>query len=303
MDLLLKISMLRRAHPDRPHAALFTGTPFTNTLEAYVWQTLLAPAQLAEAGLSHFDAWAAQFVRYETIVEVAPDGGGFRSRRRPADVQNVPELRTMLGGFMSMVRADTTALQRPDPVRHTVVVQPSDSIRDFMGTLVARADALRARRVEADQDNMLLICGDGRKVALDPNLVGFSEPAPKLEAVAETVAGIYHRTRGLSYPDSTMTGAFQLVLCDLGTPKPGDNQSYGRIRAGLIARGVPAEQIRFIHDATEPKAREALFAACRNGSIAVLIGSTPKVGIGTNIQNGLHPLHHVDPTWTASAWE
>lgn len=304
VDLLLKISMLRRANPNRPHAAFFTGTPFTNTLaEAYVWTQFLAPEQLAEAGLSHFDAWAAQFIRYETIVEVAPDGGGFRSRRRPAVVQNVPELRTMLGGFMSMVRADTTGLKRPNPVRHTVVVQPSDATRDFMATLVERADALRTRRVGADEDNMLLICGDGRKVALDPNLVGFTEDAPKLEAVAETVAEVYHRTRGLSYPGSITPGAFQLVLCDLGTPKPEDNQSYGRIRTGLIDRGVPAEQIRFAHDATTPKAREALFAGCRSGSIAVLIGSTPKVGIGTNIQTRLHSLHHVDPTWTASAWE
>lgn len=303
-DLMLKVSMLRRRNPDRPHATFLTGTPFTNTLaEAYVWQRMLAPEQLSRTGLGHFDAWAAQFIRYEVVVEVAPDGGGFRSRRRPAVIQNVPELRTMLAEFMSMLRAEDTGLPRPKPVRHSVVVQPTEATREFMATLVERADNLRARRIVADTDNMLVICGDGRKVALDPNLVGISGEAPKLAAVAATVAAIYHQTRGHTYPGRTTAGAFQLVLCDLGTPRPGDSQSYGRIREGLIAQGVPAAHIRFIHEATTPKAREALFAGCRDGSVPILVGSTPKVGVGTNIQDRMIALHHVDPTWTASAWE
>lgn len=303
-DLMLKVSMLRRANPDRPHATFLTGTPFTNTLaEAYVWTRVLAPEQLSRTGLGHFDAWAAQFIRYEVIVEVAPDGGGFRSRRRPAVIQNVPELRTMLAEFMSMLRAEDTGLSRPTPVRHSVLVQPTEATRDFMATLVQRADNLRARRVTANEDNMLLICGDGRKVALDPNLVGIRDEAPKLASVAATVAQIYHQSRENAYPGHATPGAFQLVLCDLGTPRPGDSQSYGRIRDSLIAQGVPAGHIRFIHEATTPKAREALFAGCRDGSIPILLGSTPKVGIGTNIQDRLIALHHVDPTWTASAWE
>lgn len=303
-DLMLKVAMLRRANPHRTHATFLTGTPFTNTLaEAYVWTRMLAPEQLSRTGLSHFDAWAAQFIRYEVVVEVAPDGGGFRSRRRPAVIQNVPELRTMLAEFMSMLRAEDTGLTRPAPDRHSVVVQPTEATRQFMATLVERADNLRARRIAADADNMLVICGDGRKVALDPNLVGISGEAPKLTAVAATVAGIYHQTRGHTYPGHTTPGAFQLVLCDLGTPHPGDSQSYGRIRDGLIAQGVPAGHIRFVHEATTPKAREALFAGCRNGSIPILVGSTPKVGIGTNIQDRMIALHHVDPTWTAAAWE
>lgn len=303
IDLLLKVSMLRRSNPSRPHVAFFTGTPFTNTLaEAFVWCQFLAPGELSEAGLSHFDAWAAQFIRYESVVEVSPDGSGFRSRRRPAVIQNVPELRLQLSTFMSMVRADTTTLTRPTAVRRTVVVPPSEAVVDFMSTLVERADAVRTRRVTQQHDHMLLICTDGRKVALDPNLVGVGQPAPKVLAVADTVAEVYHRTRAMTYPGSSTPGAFQLVLCDLGTPKAGDNQTYGRIRSALIDRGVPAEQIRFAHDANDPKAREALFASCRNGSVAVLVGSTPKVGIGTNIQHRLHSLHNVDPTWTPAAW-
>lgn len=304
LDLYLKLSLLRRANPGRPHACLMTGTPFTNTLaEAYVWQSMLAPEQLERTGLGHFDAWAAQFVRYKVLIETSPDGSGFRSRRRPGTIHNVPELRTMLSEFMSMVRADTVGLARPKTQNHTQLTEPTAGQRAFMAKLVERADALRARLPSANTDNMLLVCGDGRKVALDPNLVGLREAAPKLEGVAALVAEIYHDTRGLVYSGSDVPGAFQLVMCDLGTPVKGDTQSYGRIRAGLIARGVPADEIRFVHEATTPKARESLFAACRDGRVAVLLGSTAKVGIGTNMQNRLHSLHHVDPTWTAAAWE
>lgn len=170
-----------------------------------------------------------------------------------------------------------------------------------MSELVCRADNLRTGPVRADTDNMLAICGDGRKMALDTNLVGFAETAPRLEAVAENVAAIYHRTRNDVYADKTHPGAFQLVLCDLGTPHPDDAQNYGRIRAGLLARGAPADRIRFSHEATTSKSREALFAACRDGGVSVLFGggSTPKVGVGSNIQNWMVALHHVDLTCTA----
>lgn len=304
MDLFLKISLLRRANPTRPHVCLLTGTPFTNTLaESYVWQRMLTPDRLAETGLTHFDSWAAQFVRYEVLIETSPDGAGFRSRRRPSVIHNVPEMRCMLSEFMSMVRADSVGLARPAVRRHTEVSEPSAAQRAFMDSLVRRADDLRARRVRADADNMLLICGDGRKVALDPNLVGIREEAPKLAGVARRVAEVYHRTKDLEYDGSPLPGAFQLVLCDLGTPKAGAAHSYGRIRAGLIAAGVPATKIRFAHEATTTRAREALFAGCRDGRIAVLIGSTAKVGIGVNVQDRLNSIHRVDPPWTPAAWE
>lgn len=300
-DLELKISMLRRANPDRPHAAFFTGTPWSNTLaEAYVWQRYLAPGQLTGTGLEHFDGWAAQFIRYESIIEVQPDGSGFRSKRRPSVIQNLPELRCMLGEFMSMVDPAASGLTRPTCDHHTVVVEPTAGQKTYMESLVARADALRRRKAGAD--NILVICTDGRKVALDPHLVGIAEPSCKLEAVAQSVADVYHRTRHLTYPDSEVPGAFQLVLCDLGTPHPDDTQCYGRIRAALIRRGVPAGDVRFIHEATSPQAREALFARCRSGQIPILIGSTPTVGVGTNIQARMIALHNVDPTFTAAQW-
>lgn len=303
LDLYLKLSLLRRANPDRPHACLMTGTPFTNTLaEAYVWQRMLAPEQLTRTGLQHFDAWAAQFVRYKVLIETSPDGSGFRSRRRPSTIQNVPELRTHLSLFMSMVSADGVGLVRPKVRNHKHLSEPTAGQRAFMAKLVERADALRRRLPSAETDNMLVICNDGRKVALDPNLVGIMEEAPKLEGVAAVVADIYHSTRHLTYEGSGLPGAFQLVMCDLGTPVKGDAQSYGRIRDGLIARGVPAAEIRFVHEARTPKAREALFAGCRDGRVAVLLGSTAKVGIGTNLQSRLHSLTHCDPTWTPAAW-
>jgi N12 class adenine-specific DNA methylase/SAM-dependent methyltransferase len=304
-DLMLKVSMLRRANPKRPHLALYSGTPFTNTLaEAHVWLQYCAPDRLLDLGMQHFDAWAAQFIRYENVVEVAPDGSGFRSKRRPAVIQNVPELRTLLCGFMSIVRNDTTNLALPEVVQRTVTVAPSQATREYMATLVARADALRQRRVtDLKQDNMLAICGDGRKVALDANLVGYSEPGEKLEAIADEVAATYHANKDRVYPNSPVPGAFQLVCCDLGTPRDGDNQSYGRLRSAMIARGVPATKIRFAHDATTPKAREALFAGCRDGRVAILLGSSAKVGVGANIQVRLIALIHADPTYTPASWE
>ncbi|MCC5582224.1 methyltransferase type 11, partial [Microtetraspora sp. AC03309] len=238
----------------------------------------------------------------KVLIETSPDGSGFRSRRRPGTIQNVPELRTMLSEFMSMVRADSVGIPRPEARNYTHLTDRILSQQEFMETLVERVDALQKRLPSANADNMLLICGDGRKVALDPNLVGIRESAPKLEGVAALVADIYHDTKDRVYEGSPNPGAFQLVMCDLGTPKKGDAQSYGRIRDGLIARGVPAEKVRFVHEATTPKAREALFAACRDGRVAVLLGSTAKVGIGTNLQARLHSLHHADPTWTAAAW-
>lgn len=304
LDLFLKVSLLRRANPQRPHACLMTGTPFTNTLaEGFVWQSMLTPDRLSETGLAHFDAWAAQFVRYEVLIETSPDGSGFRSKRRPSVIQNVPEMRTMLSEFMSMVRADSVGLQRPEAIRHTEVSEPTAGQRAFMAELVCRADALRTGRTQPGADNMLVVCGDGRKVALDPNLVGINEGAPKLAQVAERVAEVYRQNVDRLYAGSETPGSFQLVLCDLGTPKPGDSSSYGRLRAAMIAAGVPAGKIRFVHEATTPKAREGLFAGCRDGRVAVLIGSTSKVGIGTNIQSRLAALFHVDPTWTAAAWE
>lgn len=299
-DMLMKVHALGLRNPDRPHVAFFTGTPFTNTLaEAYVWMKFMIPHRLTETGTEHFDAWAAAFVRYVTEPEVAPDGSGFRIRTRPSLIKNVPELRTMLGEFMSILPADHTDLERPDVDHHTVVCEPGEETVDYIAGLVERAEQLQ-RGQGPDGDNMLWICTDGRKCATDPALVGLDESPAKVAKVADNVARVYWEAQGAA---ATQPGMFQLVICDLGTPGEDGSQTYGRLRGAMIERGVPAELIRFVHEATTPKARDAMFAACRDGRVAVLIGSTKKVGIGTNIQDRLGNTHFVTVPWTPAAYE
>ncbi|GEL46614.1 hypothetical protein CHO01_17300 [Cellulomonas hominis] len=297
-DLLLKVRVLGQRRGDRPHFAGFSGTLFSNTLaEIYVWQKFFQPEALAAAGLESFDAWAAMFVRFVTAVEVAPDGSGFRMHRRPAEITNTRALMGMFTQVADLLPADALPLERPETHWHTEVAQMSGPQADFVAALATRADALRSKRPTAGTDNMLLICNDGRLVALDPALVGLEGPASKLDMVAARVAAIYHRDACRTYPGAERPGSLQLALCDLGTPGAKGSQTYGRIKAALIARGVPASQIRFVHEAGTDKARAALFAACRDGQVSVLIGSTGKVGVGTNIQTRMAALHHVDVPW------
>ena len=308
VDLLLKINTLAERRPGKPVTAFFTGTPWSNTLaETFVWQTYLQPERLAEMGVAHFDAWAATFVRYEMRVEVTPDGNGFRMRRRPVAIQNFAEMRSAFSEIADLLPGSALNLVRPDANRRTVVATATDAQRAFVKQLGVRADALRAGEPipRADggegEDNILLVCSDGRKVALDPILVKLADDSPKLLEVADNIARTYHE-HSTTEIDNAL-GVFQLALCDLGTPHPDDAQTYGRLRRALIERGVPADMIRFIHDAKTDKARAQVFAACRDGRIAVLVGSTEKVGTGTNIQRRLKAIHHVDPPWRASDME
>lgn len=300
-DLLLKSRSMTRKRPGAPCLALFSGTPWNNTLaEVFVWQTYLQPERLADVGVSNFNAWAASFVKRETRIEVAPDGSGFRLATRPVGLQNLPELRTMFSEFMDVVHADATGIERPDVIVDNIVAKPSDAQVAFVKDLVVRADAIRAGSADKQKDNMLVICGDGRKVALDPRLVGIDEPSPKLVAVADKVAEIYDETSESSYGASEIKGAFQVVFCDQGTPGANGAQSYGRLRSMLVERGVPAEKIRWAHEASSDKAKAALFSACRDGRVAVLLASTEKAGLGTNMQTRLCALHHADAPWLPS---
>lgn len=304
-DLLLKIDVLADMHPGKPIVALFTGTPWSNTLaETFVWQKYLQPDRLKLAQVDQFDAWASVFVRYETKIEVTPDGGGFRMYRRPSVIQNFPELRGMLGEVADLLPADAIDLPRPKHEATTLTVQSTREQRAYVMSLSKRADDLRSGQKNitenGKQDNMLLICGDGRKMALDPILVDLPGASPKVEAIAENVAKIYHETKGTTYGDSPTPGALQVVFSDIGTPRPGDTQTYGRLRARLVEMGVPADRIRWIHEAKTDKAKSALFSACRDGSVSVLLGSTEKMGTGTNIQHRLRVLHHMDAPWRPS---
>ncbi|SDH55258.1 helicase-related protein [Microbacterium sp. 77mftsu3.1] len=302
-DLLLKIETLREKKGwDAPVIAGFTGTPWSNTLaETWVWQRYLQPELLTKMGLRPFDAWAGAFVRYETANEVAPDGSGFRSYRRPVGLVNVAEVKTMLAQVADLISADDLQTERPDAFYETFVVDGTPEQMSYVAGLAERSENLR-NKVDTgiENDNMLLIVGDGRKVALDPQLVGLDEFSAKVTAFADRAAATYHEDKDRTFGDLARPGGFQLVFCDLGTPHPSDPQTYGRIRKALIDRGVPATRIRFIHEATTDKGRAALFASCRDGDVSFLIGSTPKVGMGTNVQTRLTDVWHLDAPWLPS---
>jgi N12 class adenine-specific DNA methylase len=298
-DLDMKLGLLRERGGKT--AALFTGTPVSNSLlEMYVVQHYLQPQRLEELGLHAADAWAATFVEFQTTVEVTPDGASFRMKRRPAKFENVPELLTLFGEIADLRPPESFAVQRPAARHHTVVIRSSPELRAYVAGLAERAD--RVREVDAREDNMLKICSDGRKAALDLELVGITPATPgKVGTVISNVARIYHANRDLTLlgdDDASPGGGFQIVFCDLGTPSAAaGSQVYGKIRAGLIDAGVPAGKIRFIHDASTDIQKAALFTDCRAGRVAVLLGSTDKLGVGTNIQSRCVALHHVDAPW------
>lgn len=213
----------------------------------------------------------------------------------------------MLRQFMMLLRAEDVGIERPDARFHTITADPSPVAEEFMRQIVERADNLRSGRVrDLSVDNMLKICNDGRAVALDTHLVGRSEikgMATKLVLCADNAARIYRENAHKLFPGSTTPGVFQFIMCDVGTPHPGDSRTYGRLRDLLIARGVPANKIRFIHDAKGPKAREALFATCRSGETAIAVGSTDLIGVGVNAQFRAAALHDLDVPWTPAALE
>ncbi len=266
----------------------------------------MQPAALQSAGIASFDAWAATFGRAVTALELAPDGGSYRLKTRFARFANVPELLTMFRAGADVRTAED--LQLPVPAitgerPETVVVPASDGLRAYVASLVARAERVRNRQVQPHEDNMLAISGDGRRAALDLRLVG-EEPDPtggKIAAAAARIADIEAATRDRSFRDPAgvldpRPGALQLVFCDVSTPHAEWN-AYVELRSRLADLGIPADRIRFIHEAGDDRAKAELFAAARSGRVSVLIGSTEKMGVGTNVQIRAVALHHLDCPW------
>jgi len=259
-----------------------------------------------------FDTWAATFGQVVTQVELAPEGGdSFRVKSRFARFRNVPEMLRMWHVFADVKTAADLDLpvpilaERPSDGRRipeTVTVEPSDELIDYVGDLGRRADAIRNRAVSPEEDNMLKVSGDGRRAALDLRLVGLPQRTPgKIEAAAACIASIWRAHRGDEYlaPGGTpypVRGSLQLVFCDLGTPGPEWN-AYDEFRDQLVARGLPRESVRFVHEAKNDTELAWLFAACRSGHVAVLVGSTEKMGVGTNVQDRAVALHHLDAPW------
>lgn len=312
-DMAMKLSHLRDKRGGDRVATFATGTPVTNSLrELYVMQSFLRPDALERAGVEHFDAWAANFARTVSTLELAPSGAGYRVSTRMARFANVPDLVGMYREFTDVATAADIALPVPalrGGERTVVSIEPSDELVDYIEQLGERAKAL-GNRPERGEDNMLVITNDGRFAALDPRTRGL--PAPenggKLAAVAARVLQEWEANRDTVYltaagAPSPRPGGLQVVFCDRAVKGSEPFDFHTAIRDELVAGGMVADEIAFIHDYPRDADKARLFAACRDGRVSVLIGTTEKMGTGTNIQARLTALHHVDCPWRPSDLE
>lgn len=270
-----------------------TGTPISNTMvEMYTMQRYLQYDALVQRGLAHFDAWASTFGETITAMELAPEGTGFRLRTRFARFFNLPELTAMFREVADIQTADMLSLPVPKAEYHTEVLEPSKFQRDMLLSLADRAEAVRAGSVKPTEDNMLRITGDGRKLALDQRMLNSllpDDPMSKANACVDCVLRIWR--------DTAAEKLTQLLFCDLSTPKGEGFHVYQDIKAKLIQGGIPEQEIAFIHDADSEAQKAALFSKVRSGSVRVLLGSTAKMGAGTNVQRLLVAEHHLDCPW------
>ena len=313
-DLDMKLHYLRSRNGPRV-VTLMTATPIANSItEAYVMLRYTRPDLLEAAGLMEFDVFAATFGQVVTGVEMAPEGGSFRIKSRFARFHNVPELMQLWSLVADVKTGEDLQLkvpalaQRPgdgERVPEVVVVPRSTEQAAYVKDLGERAERVRSRQVDKFADNMLKISSDGRAAALDMRLVGVQPTQPgKIDVAADRIYAIWHEHKDDVYPDrhtgeeSPVRGSMQLVFSDLGTPKVGQWNVYDELRDQLAARGMPRELIRFVHEAGDDDHKKAqLFAECNNGQVGVLIGSTGKMGVGTNVQRRAVALHHLDAPW------
>ena len=271
-----------------------TGTPVSNSMvELYTMMRYLQYDLLKSSGLEHFDSWAANFGETITALEMAPEGTGFRSKTRFAKFFNLPELMAMWREAADIQTADMLRLPVPAAEKITEVTTSSDFQRDLVADLGERAEAVRNREVEPREDNMLKITSDGRKLALDQRLSDPTlpdDPESKVNACVRNVLQVWRDTEEIK--------GTQLVFCDLSTPKgDGSFNVYDDMKQKMMAQGVPPEEIAFIHDAKTEVQKAELFAKVRKGQVRVLLGSTAKMGAGTNVQTRLTALHHLDCPW------
>ncbi|GMU38908.1 MAG: hypothetical protein AMXMBFR22_30990 [Phycisphaerae bacterium] len=282
----------------RGHGVTFaTGTPISNTMvEMYTMQRFLDPEGLRSRGLEHFDAWAATFGEVIDTMEISPDGASLRSRSRFARFTNLPELLQMFRSFTDVQTAEMLNLPRPqlETGKPIVVACPMSSEQGALQSeLVERYDRLRRERVDPRSDNALNITTDGRKLALDARMLSATAlefPDCKVNRLAETITAIWRR--------SMTSRGTQLIFCDMGVhPAPWGYSAYDDVCRKLIARGIPSDQIAVIGEADSDAKKQALFDKVRSGSVRVLLGSTQKMGTGTNVQHRLVALHHLDAPW------
>ena len=277
-----------------------TGTPISNSMvELYTIQRYLQYETLVENGLQHFDSWASTFGETVTAYELKPEGTGYRTKTRFAKFYNLPELMAMFKEVADIKTADTLNLPTPIPHYHNVAVKPSDFQKAMVAELGERAEKVRNNQVDASVDNMLKITNDGRKLALDQRMINPLLPdfeGSKINACIDNIFTIWQ--------ENADKKSAQLVFCDLSTPKPDAEFSvYTDIRRKLIEQGVPESEISFIHEAKTEVQKQELFKKVRKGEVRVLLGSTQKMGAGTNVQNKLIALHDIDCPWRPSDLE
>ena len=277
-----------------------TGTPISNSMvELYTIQRYLQYNTLLENGLQHFDAWASTFGETVTAYELKPEGTGYRTKTRFAKFYNLPELMAMFKQVADIRTADTLNLPTPTPHYHNVAVKPSDYQKEMVESFAERADKVRGGSVDPSVDNMLKITNDGRKLALDQRMISPMLPDFEGSKINACVNNIYQ-----IWEENADKKSAQLVFCDLSTPKAEDEFSvYTDIRKKLIERGVPESEIRFIHEAKTEVQKQELFKKVRKGEVRVLLGSTQKMGAGTNVQDKLIALHDIDCPWRPSDLE
>ena len=298
-DLFMKCRYLDEITGNRG-TVFATGTPVSNSMvELYSVQRYLQYDTLAQNGLQHFDSWASTFGETVTALELAPEGTNYRAKTRFAKFYNLPELMQMFREVADIQTADMLKLPVPKVNYHNIKTKPSEMQTEMVASLAKRAEKVRARLVEPNIDNMLKITNDGRKLALDQRMIDSilpDDPDSKVNACVDNVYRIWE--------EHADTKATQLVFCDLSTPKnDGTFNVYDDMREKLIARGIPAEQVRFIHEATTDAQKKELFGKVRSGEVRVLFGSTPKMGAGTNVQDRLIAIHNLDCPWRPSDLE
>lgn len=298
MDLLMKIQYLQEKNPGR-NIIFATGTPVSNSMcELYTMQRYLQPERLKELGIYHFDAWAANFGETQSALELAPEGGTYRMRTRFNKFVNLPELMSLYHEFGDVQLPDMLDLPVPklkNGKYFIVESQPNEEVKEYMDSFVERADKIHNGQVSPNVDNMLKICHDARLLGMDIRLLDASreaEPNGKLYQCVENVYRIYQETQHFL--------GTQIIFSDIGVPNGTGFNVYDFIRDELAGKGIPREEICFIHEATTDKKREQMFENLRNGTQRIILGSTQKMGTGTNIQTRLYAMHEIDVPWRPS---
>ena len=306
-DLKLKCEYLQEIHGSDRGVVFATGTPISNSMtEMYTMQSYLQPSTLKEIGIDFFDGWAADFGETVTSMELAPSGKGYQARTRFAKFTNLPELQTLYRSFADVITSDMVQLDVPKAKKHVINLKPSDTVIDLAEKIAERAEIIHNGGVKPEIDNMLKVTSDGKKLALDPRCFvpdSEDEGGSKLNEAAQRIFEIWEYT--------TDKKGTQIVFCDLSTPKVRSEEyiyglrfdAYNDLKYKLVQKGIPADEIAFIHDANTDEQKQALFDRVNSGSIRVLIGSTEKCGAGTNVQKRLLALHHLDTPYRPSDME